>query len=278
MINLNPMIANALKGALDDETGVELPFPAPLLYVKNGQPAYKQLNNAQYFGGWAADAEKMEEAIDEGGKTFPLSLASATESKKDGEEYKIYCARAVVVAPVGRRISWVTESNGDVKRSTKYGKGSRMHIQLLAYMAEKKEKAIVPWGPVVLSAKGIQAGNVLGAFREWSKASKEIRKKCANALDAAWFYLPIGTFGERQVKEVGKATKNSITPIRAYIPEAVDEAYLTRMFVGADVAAEMAGYKTQAAEWLNAWKEPEAAAPGDVPLDPGEEQGDEEAF
>lgn len=287
MLNVNIDIQTRLHGGMDDELGVTLPFPAPLLYVINGMPAYKALNNAQYWGGWGVDAEKMDEAIQDTSAVFPLSFTEAVNENKDGKEYKIYCTRSVIVAPIGKRFSWVKQDGKQVVRSTQFFDGARMHIQVLGYMAQKgpEGKGIVPWGPVLLSAKGYQAGNVIEAFRAWKKVSAAARKQFASNLDSEFFYLPVGTFGTERVTETkGKGTaKSSITPLKPYLPQEIDEAYLTRMFVGEEVAATMATCKDEAEPWLAAWKESaiieSAKSNGhtepDAPVDPPEEQGDE---
>lgn len=293
MITLDPALANSLKGGMDDEFGIELPFPAPMFYAIRGEPAYKSLDNAQYYGGWGADAEKMTDAIEDSGRQFPLFFTEGTAVNQRGKEYKIYCARSVLVAPIGKRFSWVkrgAEGKQSI-RSTVYFDGSRMHVQVLAYMAQRApDKTVVPWGPVVLTAKGYQAGHILEAFRVWKKASKEARKQFASDLDASLFYLAIGTFGKDRITEkVGKGDLASqLTPISAFVPEKVTADYLTKVFVGGTIAAEMADLKAQAEQWLAAWKEttveakPEngngATEPEAPPIPDGGETEDEEPF
>jgi hypothetical protein len=114
-----------------------------------------------------------------------------------------------------------------------------------------------PWGPVVLTAKGYQARNLLDAFARWEKATSQLRWKLAPGIPAWCFYMTLGTFGkERQVLNVGKpGAQSPITPISAYLPATMDEEVLQNLFVGNEAVEMMANLQDQASEWLHAWKE-----------------------
>jgi hypothetical protein len=167
----------------------------------------------------------------------------------------------VIVAPIGRRVSWLT----DGKRSSEYVEGGRRHLQVLAYMAEAQgdngSRTYTPWGPVVLTSKGYQARNLLDSFARWDRATAQIRRKIAPGVPAWCFYLALGTFEkDRHVMNVGKpGAQSPITPITSYIPEHLTEDLINNLFVGNEIAAVMSDLQDQAAEWLAAWKTGDAA-------------------
>lgn len=274
MMNLNPEIAKALGEGMRNEGGIELPFPTPVLYAINGQPAYRGANNAQYYGGWATDYDKLDDVLGLTDRAFPLTFVQAEATTRDtNKSYQIACTRVVLVAPIGKRQSWISKEG--TNRASHYLAGYRQHLQVLAYLAQREdEKTLRAWGPVTLSAKGYQAGKILQAFKEWDSRSATPRKKYT--LPANVFWLPIGTFGERVTEKVGKGNLTSpITPVAAFLPKEVDDDYLTKMFVGETIALEMHGLYLQAKSWLEAWNAD--ALKGIAPAEEGEpEQPPEE--
>ena len=132
---------------------------------------------------------------------------------------------------------------------------------VLAYLFEKQgengKAKFVPWGPVVLTAKGYQARNLLDAFARWDKATSQVRWKIAPGVPAWCFYLSLGTFGrDRQALNVGKpGAQSPITPISVYIPDRLTESFVSNLFVGSQVAEQMSTIQDQATAWLKAWKE-----------------------
>jgi hypothetical protein len=152
---------------------------------------------------------------------LPVNWQEVTISSRDGGEFSAYTTRNIVVAPIGKRLSWLHEG----RRYASYIEGGRRHMQVLAYLAdvhtENGAKEIKPWGPVVLTAKGYQARNLLEAFVTWEKVTSAIRQKVAPGVPAWCFYMSVGTFGkERQAINVGKpGAQSPITPITAFIPE-----------------------------------------------------------
>ncbi len=247
-------LAKKLDQSMKTGDAVELPFPVLYVWALNGQPSFKTQGGALYFGGWACKAEDARSIAEYGGMAVPADWKALTISTRDGSEYEAFTSRAVMAAPIGQRASWLL----DGKRFPDYLEGGRRHVQVLAYLAEVKGenggKQIIPWGAVVLTAKGYQARNLMDAFASWKKATSKARGKAS-----PWaFYLSLGTFGkERAVVNVGKpGAQSPITPISCGVPETVDREYLVRRYVGGDVLAIMAGLQDQATEWLNAWKEP----------------------
>jgi len=236
---------------------VDLPFPVVYVWALNGQASYKSQGGALYYGGWACKAEDLQAVVDQQGLAIPQDWKQVTIASRDGGEFEAFTSRSIVVAPIGKRESWLF----DGKRSSDYIEGGRRHLQVLSYLAEARggngSRQFIPWGPVVLTAKGYQARNLLDAFARWDKATAQIRWKVAPGVPAWCFYLALGTFGkERQAVNVGKpGTQSPITPIGAFIHDRFNEDLIASLFVGEEVMAAMSQYQDQAAEWLNAWKE-----------------------
>ena len=256
-INIDLNLARKLDMGMRAGGAVDLPFPVVYIWALNGQASYKSQGGALYYGGWACKSDDLQTVADQQGLTIPQDWKQVTIASRDGGEFEAYTARSAVVAPIGKRESWLH----DGKRSSAYVEGGRRHLQVLAYMAEVQGSngngQFFPWGPVVLTAKGYQARNLLDAFARWEKATSQIRWKVAPGVPAWCFYISLGTFGkERQAINVGKpGAQSPITPITAFIHERFNDELITSLFVGNEVAAIMADLQDQAADWLNAWKE-----------------------
>ncbi len=256
-INLDQELARKLNQGMRAGATVDLPFPVVYIWALNGQPSYKSQGGALYYGGWACKVEDMQSIADQQGLAVPKDWKHVTIASRDGDEYEAFTTRHLLVAPIGKRESWLVEG----QRSANYIEGGRRHLQVLAYMAEAQgengAKQYIPWGPVVLTAKGYQARNLLDAFVRWDKYTAPIRRKVAPGVPAWCFYLALGTFDkERHSLNVGKpGAQSPITPLSVYLPERLTEEMITNLFVGNEVAAIMADLQDQAAEWLNAWRE-----------------------
>jgi hypothetical protein len=256
-IQLDNQIARKLDQGMRAGDVVDLPFPVVYVWALNGQTGYKSQGGALYYGGWASKAEDLQTVADQQALPIPNEWKQVTIASRDGGEFEAYTTRSLIVAPIGRRESWLQ----DGRRSSTYMDGGRRHIQVLAYMAEASgtngSKNFTPWGPVVLTAKGYQARNLLDAFARWDKATSQIRHKVAPGVPAWCFYLSMGTFGkDRQAMNVGKpGAQSPITPISAYVPERFTEELMNNLFVGSEVAVIMADLQDQASQWLKAWDE-----------------------
>lgn len=276
-INLDQSLAEALNQGMNMGGALTLPFPAPTLWVVNGNAQLKQLGGAQYFGGWAANREDIDEARQQNKVDWlPSAFHEEEIVTKDNQTLLVYTARNILCAPIAMRRAWVTEEG---KRTAAYPEGqkARQHVQVLAYLAGKADtnSLAAAWGPVVLSAKGFQANNLMDSFTAWNKHTQTLRRKIAPGVPAWCFYLAIGTFGERKTAMVGKSGAQSpITPISAFLPTDLTEQTLEKLFVQNDIAGAMGVYLGDAAEWLNAWKVQQdnghAAPVDDFPLDPVE--------
>jgi hypothetical protein len=242
---------------------VDLPFPVIYVWALNGQASYKSQGDALYYGGWACKTDDLNTVAEQHGLSIPKNWKHVTISSRDGDEYEAYTARHAIVAPIGKRESWLFEG----KRFSDYVEGGRRHLQVLAYLAESQGEngsaQYIPWAPVVLTAKGYQARNLLDAFARWDKATAQIRRKVAPGVPAWCFYLALGTFEkDRRTVNVGKpGTQSSITPISVYIPEHITEELITSLYVGNEIAEQMADLQDQSRDWLEAWKEPAPLGP-----------------
>lgn len=269
-ISLDNNLAKKLDQGMRSGDAVDLPFNVVYIWALNGQTSFKSQGGALYYGGWACKSEDMQAVSDQLSIPIPQDWKQVTISSRDGNEYEAFTTRNIVVAPFGKRESWIL----DGKRSKDYIEGGRRHLQVLAYMAESRgengSKIFVPWGPVVLTAKGYQARNLLDAFNRWNKATAQIRWKVAPGVPAWCFYLSLGTFGkERQAISVGKpGAQSPITPIGAYIPERFTEELIASLFVGEEVAGKMSELQDQASDWLNGWKGSAVIEPEDESLHP----------
>lgn len=274
-INLDTNLAKKLDLGMRAGDVVDLPFPVVYVWALNGQASYKAQGGAPYFGGWACKADELHAVSEQQGLALPQEWKLTTISSRDGGEFEAFTSRQAIVAPIGKRESWLH----DGKRSAEYLEGGRRHLQVLAYLAEPQGKNgsrhYVPWGPVVLTAKGYQARNLLDAFIRWDKATSQIRRKVAPGVPAWCFYLALGTFEkERHAVNVGKpGAQSPITPISAYIPERFTEELITSLFVGNEVATLMSDLQDQAADWLKAWQmaapiaEPEEYPENNYPIE-----------
>ena len=246
--------ARQLKGAMQGEGEVKLPFAAPTCWVLNGNTQLAELKGARYFGGWAIHATE----IDELGIAAPAGMVrhAFTPRSGNGEVIEVCSARRVKVACFGKRLSSVEKETG--ARYPGYRKGASPHLQVLAmlFTGEAKEK-LTAWNPVVLSAKGFQAGYVLDAIQKWERITAKARREFAEGLDASAFICAIGTFGEKpEVKQVGTGKTSPINPITLYEPKEISEAALDALYVGESVVDQMITLRAEATDWLNAWKIP----------------------
>ena len=257
-ITIDSELAKKLEGGMRSGEAIELPFPVVYVWALNGQAGYKSQGGALYYGGWAAKAEDANALAQTTGVNIPACWNPVVIASRDGSEFEAYTTRYLFVAPIGKRESWLL----DGKRYPAYIEGGRRHLQALCYLAEqlgeKGSFTYEPWGPVVLTAKGYQARNMLDAFARWNKATASIRYKIAPGVPAWCFYLLVGTYGrERLAINVGKpGAQSPITPISVYVADKLKEDDISGLFVGSKVAVEMSNYQDQAAEWLGAWKQP----------------------
>lgn len=232
----------SLRGSMDTNQGVQLPFVAPMMWWKNGEAALrstKEIKDARRFGGWGISEEEIANASLELPSAFQLF-----EMSGDNGLYNAYLARWSYLAPIARRFAWFQKPDGNWTSK----------LNILAYMAEmKQDKSIVPWGPVVLTAKGYSGKYIDDAVKKFSVSTAKLR----DGDPANFFYHPLGTFAAEPVAEkiTGKGGSSSpITPCQLFIPtEGYSTDDMDKYFVGEEVAAVMTDLYDQSREWLDDW-------------------------
>lgn len=266
-----------------DEIGVQmisnneasLPFAAPLLYVVNGNGRTDLLQSggltpAQAYGGWAIDAAEAQSVVTRTNKPLPAYFQKGTASTKRSGLVEVWTARAVPVALVYARQSWLSTQPA-LRRSVKYFEGARRHVHALVILGERpnpKEAKISIWGPALLSAKGYQAKRLVDAFDEWSSATAAFRREVrpTGELPASLFWAVIGTFGpEFKQETVGKGANTSpITPIGCHMLPDVNQASMGALFGGEELAKALVDHGRDAKQWKENWAEfdPDDAAVG----------------
>jgi hypothetical protein len=215
--------------------GVQLPFAAPLLYWMNGNPDFEEIGGVRYFGGWALQEEAWRNIE---AKCTPLPAYFRLTKFK---EYSAYLSRGIAVSPLATRERWLE---------------NRSHVQVLGYMATIHEDGLLPYGPVVLSAKSNSARYLRAAFSDFDKATKDVRP---DKVPYYRFFIRLGTFGYVPTfVTVGKGRDtHDITPCTVGLPkDGITLEHLKAWYVGADVINACNQLSAQAAEWLNdkAWK------------------------
>lgn len=254
-ISLNGNTAERLNGGMQTSNSIELPYFTPKFWVVNGDARMRAVGGAQFFGGFAVTVEDWQKACEEWGFDQPCDPPGFAQSQidtQDGRTLEVFLGRNLIVAPIANRVTW---ANADGQRFSDYAPGTRQHAQVICLMAHKLEDgSFETFGPVMITAKGYQAKNVLDSFGAWDRATKQIRGKVAPGVPAWCFYLSVGTFGaERKQALVGKNAQSPITPITAFIPKEITGALMERLFVGQEYAEVMLNYLEGAEEWLHAY-------------------------
>ena len=236
-----------LKNAMKDESGVKLPFAAPTMWWMNGKTALKSVNevvNATRFGGFGISKEEIDNFGSDLVEIPSYWQLHDNLTNNEGKTYAAYLCRTAWVAPIARRSAWF-ENNGK----------SRSSLNVLCYLAVlQQDKSLLPYGPVVLSAKSLTCLDLDKCFKDFAAKSAALRGN----TPANFFFHPIGTWGKEPKfedrKSKGGGASSSVTPPQLYLPETITTETLTKWFVGPDVAREMAEYSDLAQDWIADWK------------------------
>lgn len=285
------MAANDQKaltgGMAGDGTRVELPFTTAFAWVLNGLATNKQLvekkvaPTALYFGGLASDKDGFELAcasqpcavpsnpalVDEKGNWLP-----AEGTSRDGKTFQEYVTRNIFIAPFARRTSFFNQTTKE--RRTKKFADARFCLNVVgmgySLVAEGDTLKFVPWMPIIVSAKGTQAFDILTAWDAFKKASVGARKKLGGTKEAETVYvIGLGTFGADRIqkiagKEAGK--QSPVTPLSFRFPETVSAEWLEKRYVGDGFIDGLKEMVTLAAEWQAEWKVDSTGAPDTAPV------------
>jgi hypothetical protein len=271
-------VAQQINQGMDLGGKIELPFTAPFVYWKNGSPtlrAMAQTAPALYYGGWEVDRQGLDDAIEEYGPINGVPFVPVDLTSKNGKEYMAYLTRYLYIAPISFREFWELGSQETgYTRVAKYQDGARHKVQLLAMLGQSDaNKNIVPWGAIVLSAGGYQAGYLKECVRNWRNALEKPRKQHAPKVPVWAFWMCIGTFGtELKVENVGKNAKSPITPIKVATPQTIDLELMKKLYVGSGGLTLMSDWLTSAREWLDAGKQPSQPTPQGQAGGGGEEE------
>lgn len=258
-IHIPPSAQGAFSGTMQSGQKIELPFPAPPFNILNGDPKFEELQNIMYFGGFDSSVQNLRTAVDQWENCpFPIPGFAEKELTKNGKKVPSVVSRVLIVAPIRmRQFSTITDPvTKNVKRVAPFTKGARPALQVLAYLAYLNEsKAVTPWAPVMITAKGYQVNHVTKAFSDWKKAIQPFMTEIAPGMPADvtnLFWMRIGTFGKTaRFEPVGESV---ITPVSSYIPEDLSAEKVESQYVGNDMAEFMAGLVVQSEEWANAYK------------------------
>jgi hypothetical protein len=243
-------VGSSLKFGTDS-----LPEPMPVFYVVNGKQEYAESKSTPlFYGGWAVDSQKYATMLQQT-QRLPYGLISPAHIiDRQGKSIEILIGRAIIVAPVTSRVSWLSKDNRT--RTPDFQEGSRRHVQLMVVVADRagKDAPNTIWGSAILSAKGFQAKNLLGLVDDWSRHTVDVRTKFAPGIPAYMFYMAVGTFGtKREVEMVGQGQNQSpITPITVFKPE-MTEAKLNGLFGGQPLLDEIARLQSISGAWVQSW-------------------------
>ena len=252
--------------------GIKLPFPTLFFSWRNGDPALDELgeNNVKYTGGWEMN-EKNYENVKANFPNLPLYFKPTTFKGKT-ENYNAFVTKQIAVVPVGMRERSLMKVDGRDVPVKRFTKGSKSHLQMIAFMADFSEGAYKPYGAVILSAKSNSAAAVKSAFTTFDAQTKDLRSSIK--VPYYRFFIRIG-IGTPKFETVGRGNDtHDITPCQLIAPQAgwtMDA--LKAAYIGKDVIEQISTLQIAAAEWLNdkAWMNGDAQAAPVQPLIPAEQ-------
>src|SRR5690349_5681227 len=264
---------NKLKNSMKDSSSVKLPFAAPTMWWMNGKPALKntkQIDDATRFGGWGITKDEVDNFGSELAEVPAYWQLHEDLVNGSGGSYAAYLCRTAWVAPIARRYGWFTDKTG---RS-----GSKLNV--LCYLATMQpDKTLLPYGPVILSAKSLTCLDLDKCFKDFAAKTSKLR---AGTLPN-YFYHPIGTWGPEPIfterKSKGNGAASSVTPPQLYQPKEGEYKLetLQKWFVSVEVVEEMSRLYDLAQEWVEDWKnkrtdKAEAAPDADLSIPPEPEE------
>ena len=155
-------VAKALSGAtammdpMSETWEANLPVSAVYIWAHNGKPEFQE--GVPRFGGFAASAESVIDAVESNDLTIPANWDSLELHGREGA-YGAYLARSMIVAPIGFRLRWMNGSTGEYQLTfDRDGGYTRRHVQVLCGLGHIPSETIEQAGYCVLTAKGYQAG------------------------------------------------------------------------------------------------------------------------
>lgn len=238
-----------------------LPFPVAYIWSIYGEPKAKPEEGPVFYGGWAANAERVKAMVDVAKITpdYPDGWLQVERPMQNGDKINALLTRTIYAAPIGYRAIWRSENGGAAKD---YQEGYRHHLQILALVATvSPQKTALPWAMAVITAKGFQASWVLQAIKDWSYMMGEAKNIIDPNIPDWSFFVPLGTFGqERRLVTVGGDHPKKLTMNVTYTPAELSTRIklLERLYIGyagiETVSSVANDPRVQA--WLKAWDNP----------------------
>lgn len=253
--------------AMVDGSGIQLPFRHLQAWAVNGDRKAKQFaqqNPVAYYGGWNVNADTLRELAEAGELQVPIDQTGWTHAQKsgrDGKDYETYETRLLHLAPIGRRLSWLSKDGKS--RMPEYDVDhSRSHLQLLCLVGCTvklgTEQRIAYVAPAVVSVKGKgQTEAIRDALSMWGRSIDGLRAGMnARGVPLFAWWMTIGTRGDADFVKVGQGANSSeVTPVKALMAsEKLTAEQMGARFIGKDTFALAADLLSQATEWLAAWK------------------------
>lgn len=253
---------NQLREAEKTGDGVQLPFPVAYAWAYSGQANQKNVaatHPVLYFGGWAADAVKIGELVEDGVvPDMPDKWVAFEATSRKGTTWNGLGARTITAAIIASRTRWEAKDGSTFGPEYDADAGLvRQKIQVLALLYNKQK----PWAYGVLSASGYQVNFLKDAVSAWYKAIKpHLKALNAERLPMSAFAITLGTQGDKiKTQMVGRGDAQSpITPIEAVIPADLSAEKVGNRFISAAYVRMNSERLAQAQEWLAAWKTPPA--------------------
>jgi hypothetical protein len=258
------MMNDGMKGG----EGAKLPFAHLVVWAANGDKkcrAQSVTAPTSYFGGWNLDVELIDEMAGNGNLAVPPEKTGWLLTDREGDKsYKVYESRVLHLAPIAKRFSWLSKDGKT--RTPEYDVGHpRSHLQILCLIgctAKVNNETVIQYvAPGIVSAKGMQSQELRNAFGRWSSVIDGLRGNMnAKGVPCCAWWQSIGTFGpEPNFMVVGSgANSNTITPLRAVMPEKPTVEQMGKRFVGPDLFKLSKQLLEESSEWREAWKTAEA--------------------
>lgn len=244
------LASQATPSLYNDSGEAFLPPPVPVIRLSwhNGTPQSPKNSAAQHYGGWQRGKDDFDADVDALGLQLPedCGINLATWTSKEGTEYEAYSTRNIYAAPIKVRDDWWEEFDATKGRVVK-----RHRLDVLVMLAgyDAQAKKLYKLAPAILTAHNYAASAVLKAIKAFEKDTKEAREEHAPGVPLQFFYIPLGTFGDKRITT--PAGESSIVPCQYMQRATWDEKFLTFLFVGDETGAEILQIAGDATDWVN---------------------------
>lgn len=242
---------------MDTQIGgtVDLPFDYLKFWWKNGSPqltTVKETDPVAYYGGWASHTEKYQQC-----SFMHPDATPYTWQNRQGASYDVFALRFLWAALITSRQGWFPVNRNDPNSPRR----SAENFLVMLGLKNTKDNVMefTRLGPAVLSGSSYSGQAIRNVFNQWNASSASLRASHANNAPAWFFYIPVGTMGKEILLEEKKSkhsnASSNITPcqtsekvLKELTPELLDS-----LFVGQEVAEEMATMQELAQDWVDHW-------------------------